>query len=52
MKNLKKFEGKAVKNIEAVKGGSNNSLSLTGNTNPLLEDMDPAMLDNILADHN
>jgi len=26
--------------------------NLTGNTNPLLEDMDPALLDNILQDHH
>jgi hypothetical protein len=43
MKSLKNLENKSIKNIKNVKGG------LTGNTNPLLEDMDPAMLDNILS---
>ncbi len=52
MKNLKKFEGKAVKNQNTVKGGGTETARNTGNTNPLLEDMDPALLDNILQDHH
>lgn len=48
MKDLKKLASKKIEHVQLVKGGSN---SLTGNTNPLLEDIDPALLDNILQDH-